>query len=214
MDVDTFRGCVRLRLQLVGLFNVYNVLAAMAVALLEGMDLDQIRRSLEQMSGVPGRFERIAAAGDIHVIVDYAHTPDSLQNVLQAIRGFAKGRVICVVGCGGDRDRGKRPQMAQVAVEYSDLAIFTSDNPRTEDPQQILAEMAAGVQDKRERWISMVDRREAIFEAIRRADAGDTVLIAGKGHETYQIIGQQTLPFDDREVAKEALREKRKPGER
>jgi len=213
-DMDTFRGSTRLRLRLVGLFNVYNALAATAAALLEGVDLEQIRRSLERMDGVPGRFERVSDGEDIHVIVDYAHTPDSLQNVLQAIRGFAKGRVLCVVGCGGDRDRGKRPQMAQVAVEYSDLAIFTSDNPRSEDPQQILADMAAGVQDKKERWISLVDRREAIFEAIRRAGAGDTVLIAGKGHETYQIIGRQTVSFDDREVAKEALREKRKPGER
>lgn len=214
MEIETFRGSARLRLQLVGLFNVYNVLAATAAALLEGLDLEQIRRSLEQMGGVPGRFERVTDGGDIHVIVDYAHTPDSLKNVLQAIRGFAEGRLFCVVGCGGDRDRGKRPQMAQVAVEYSDLAIFTSDNPRSEDPRQILADMEAGVQDKKGRWISLVDRRKAIFEAIRRAAAGDTVLIAGKGHETYQIVGQKTLPFDDREVAKEALRMRRKPGER
>ncbi|OJF17482.1 MAG: UDP-N-acetylmuramoyl-L-alanyl-D-glutamate--2,6-diaminopimelate ligase [Bacillaceae bacterium G1] len=214
VDVETFHGAIRLRLQLVGLFNVYNALAAMTVALLEGLDLEQIGASLEQVTGVPGRFERIDEGGDIHVIVDYAHTPDSLQNVLQAIRGFSPGRIICVVGCGGDRDRGKRPLMAQVAVEYSDLAVFTSDNPRSEDPERILADMAAGVLNQSGRWISIVDRREAIFEAIRRAKAGDTVLIAGKGHETYQIVGQQTLPFDDREVARLALQERRKSGER
>ncbi len=213
LEVDTFCGPARMQLQLVGLFNAYNVLAALAVALSEGMDLENVCASLEQMRGVPGRFERIDDGGDVHVIVDYAHTPDSLQNVLSAVREFAKGRVICVVGCGGDRDRGKRPQMAQVAVEYSDLAIFTSDNPRSEDPERILAEMAAGVPNCRDRWLSIVDRRDAIFEAIHRAQAGDTVLIAGKGHETVQIVGQQMLPFDDREVAREALRARRRSGE-
>lgn len=213
VDVNTYRGSVRLHLKMVGLFNVYNALAALAAAMLEGLELHQIRDSLEQMPGVPGRFERIAEGQDVHVIVDYAHTPDSLVNVLKAIRGFAKGRVLCVVGCGGDRDRGKRPQMARVAVDYSDLAIFTSDNPRSEDPENILDEMEAGVQDEPRRWLRVADRREAIFEAIRRARPGDTVLIAGKGHETYQIIGQQMLPFDDREVAREALRERSKSGE-
>ncbi len=213
VDVTTYRGSVRLNLKMVGLFNVYNALAALAVAMLEGLEFHQIRESLEKVSGVPGRFERIQEGQDVNVIVDYAHTPDSLENVLKAIRGFAKGRVFCVVGCGGDRDRGKRPLMARVAVDYSDFAIFTSDNPRTEDPERILAEMEAGVQDALGRWHRVADRREAIFEAIQRARPGDIVLIAGKGHETYQIIGQQMLPFDDREVAREALREKRKSGE-
>jgi UDP-N-acetylmuramoyl-L-alanyl-D-glutamate--2,6-diaminopimelate ligase len=203
----TFRGDVDLHLQLVGKFNVYNALAATATAMAEGIPLEHIKRSLESVSGVNGRFEKVDEGQPFTVLVDYAHTPDSLENVLKTIREFAEGTIYCVVGCGGDRDRTKRPIMAKIAATYADVALFTSDNPRTEDPEAILADMVEGVKEvPKDRYDVIVDRREAIFEAIRRARPGDVVLIAGKGHETYQEINGVRHDFDDREVAREALR--------
>lgn len=205
-DVETFQGNLRLTLQLVGKFSVYNALAALTVCLLEGVPLDVIQKSLESVTGVSGRFERVDAGQDFTVLVDYAHTPDSLENVLQTVKEFAAGRIFCVVGCGGDRDRTKRPIMAQIAVQYSDLAVLTSDNPRTEDPARILNDMVDGIQDAdRDRYTVISDRREAIHYAVGKAKAKDIVLIAGKGHETYQEINGKRYNFDDREVAREAL---------
>lgn len=206
-DVETPCGNVHLRLKLVGKFSVYNALAAFAASILEGVPLPTIKRGLEAVSGVNGRFERVDVGQDFTVLVDYAHTPDSLENVLKTIRGFAKGRILCVVGCGGDRDRGKRPLMARIATAYSDQSFFTSDNPRTEDPQAIIRDMLEGVAEADESsYTVIVDRRRAIERAISEAKNGDVVLIAGKGHETYQEINGHRIHFDDREVAREAIK--------
>lgn len=202
--VHSFAGETSLHLQLTGRFNVYNALAAISVGLLEEIPLEDIVRALEHVKGIPGRLERVQAAVPYTVLVDYSHTPDSLENALKTVREFAEGRVVTVVGCGGDRDRGKRPIMAQVATDYSDLAILTSDNPRTEDPDQILDDMEAGVRN-RANYTRITDRRTAIEQAVEGAGAGDIILIAGKGHETYQIVGRTKFHFDDREVAQEAM---------
>ncbi|MFC7442324.1 UDP-N-acetylmuramoyl-L-alanyl-D-glutamate--2,6-diaminopimelate ligase [Laceyella putida] len=207
--LETFRGTCDITLQLIGKFNVYNALAAVSVGLIEGLTLAEIKESLEQIPGVNGRFEPVNAGQPYTVLVDYAHTPDSLENVLTTIREFARNKVTCVVGCGGDRDRTKRPLMAQIAAKYSDLAIFTSDNPRSEKPETIIQDMVAGIADsKRENVATIVDRRQAIKEAIRLAEPGDIILIAGKGHETYQEIQGIRYDFDDREVAREAIEAK------
>lgn len=205
-DLQTFRGNCEIHLQLIGKFNVLNALAAISVALIEGLTLDEIKHSLAQMPGVNGRFEAVQAGQDFTVIVDYAHTPDSLENVLNTIREFAKGRVMTVLGCGGDRDRTKRPLMAKIATDYSDFSVFTSDNPRTEEPEAILRDMLTGIQDVKESlYTTIVDRTEAIHWAIQHAKPGDVVLIAGKGHETYQEINGIRMHFDDREIAKQAI---------
>lgn len=205
----TFRGSTQLNLQMVGKFSVYNALAAATVALIEGVPLQKIAASLESMTGVPGRFERVDGGAPFTVLVDYAHTPDSLENVLLTIRQFARGEVYCVVGCGGDRDRAKRPIMARIAASQSDVVVLTSDNPRTEDPEAIVADMLTGLDGvPAEKYQTIIDRRQAIDYAIERARPGDVVLIAGKGHETYQEIHGVRYNFDDREVAQRALREK------
>lgn len=202
----TFAGTVRMELKLVGKFNVYNALAAMAVTLAEEVPLAEIKASLEAVAGVNGRFEAVVAGQPFAVLVDYSHTPDSLENALATVKEFAKGRIFCIVGCGGDRDRTKRPIMAQIATKYADRTVLTSDNPRSEEPQAIIEDMLAGLQKvQKERYTAVTDRREAIHLAISQARAEDVILIAGKGHETYQIIKGQVLPFDDREVAREAI---------
>ncbi|CAA7602893.1 Mur ligase family, catalytic domain protein [Acididesulfobacillus acetoxydans] len=207
VDRVSFRAEFRGRRQEVvyatpGLFSVYNALAAFAWAVERGYDPEEAAEALAGISGVPGRFESIRQAQPFQVIVDYAHTPDGLANVLKTAREFTPGRLITVFGCGGDRDRGKRPLMGGLATQYSDFTLVTSDNPRTEDPEEIIKEILKGVRGSCE---SVVDRREAIRRACGMAGPGDTILIAGKGHETYQIIGSETHPFDDREVAREVL---------
>jgi len=190
---------------LVGRPHVYNMLAASAVAVSLGFPLDAIVNGLSKCSGAPGRFERVPNEGDFAVVVDYAHTDDALLNTLQTARELTRGRIITVFGCGGDRDRTKRSPMGQVAGEYSDLVILTSDNPRTEDPMKIIGEIEVGLSQTGTEFRVVPDRREAIFRAVTAASAGDVVVIAGKGHETYQIIGQDKFDFDDKEVAAEAL---------
>jgi UDP-N-acetylmuramoyl-L-alanyl-D-glutamate--2,6-diaminopimelate ligase len=190
-------------LKLRGRFNVENALAAMAGARLLGIDDETIARGLEALDGVPGRFETVDEGQPFTVVVDYAHTPDSLENVLATARELDSGRVICVFGCGGDRDREKRPIMGRIAGELADVAIVTSDNPRSEDPRAIIDEIVAGTDGELE---VVPDRRQAIARAIESAAAGDVVLIAGKGHEQGQQFRDRTVPFDDREVAREALR--------
>lgn len=196
-------------LKLTGIFNVYNALAAIAVGLVEGVPAEAIIKSLEKVAGVPGRFERVDGGQNFTVIVDYSHTPDSLENCLKTAREFAQGKIITVFGCGGDRDRTKRPLMGEVAGRYSDYCIVTSDNPRSEEPRAIIDEIIPGLaRVKGENYYTAItDRKEAIFQAIRRARAGDAVIIAGKGHEDYQIIGTKVLDFDDRLVARQALEE-------
>ncbi|MFT9847971.1 UDP-N-acetylmuramoyl-L-alanyl-D-glutamate--2,6-diaminopimelate ligase [Aneurinibacillus sp. REN35] len=211
--LETFVGSIDVTLRMIGNFNVYNVLAAASACLVEGISLEQMKHTLEKIEGVRGRFERVDAGQDYTVIVDYAHTPDSLENVLKTIREFAEAKVYCIVGCGGDRDRTKRPIMASIAARYADVAVITSDNPRSEEPQAIIDEMIAGlVADNvgEERYTAYVDRREAIRETIHRANPKDVVLIAGKGHETYQILKDKTIHFDDKEEAYQAILEKKK----
>ncbi|RJX41136.1 UDP-N-acetylmuramoyl-L-alanyl-D-glutamate--2,6-diaminopimelate ligase [Paenibacillus pinisoli] len=207
--VKTFRGEADIRLRLPGKFNVYNALAAISAALIEGIGLEDIKASLESIPGVPGRVESVEEGQPFSVVVDYAHTPDGLENVLRAVQEFADNRIICVFGCGGDRDRTKRPLMGKIAARYADKVIVTSDNPRTEDPVRIMADIAAGLIEERidpSRYLLIPDRRAAIQKAVEMASQGDVVLIAGKGHETYQLVGGSVYPFDDRIEAKEAIR--------
>ena len=197
-------GTAEMHLPLVGEFNVYNALAAIAAGCAYGFSLDDSVKALESFPGVPGRLELVKGPQPFPVLVDYAHTPDSLENVLKTVRALNQnGNIYVVVGCGGDRDRTKRPIMAQIACRYAEHPIFTSDNPRSEDPLQILKDMEKGVPG--EEYLVIPDRREAIFHAVMNAGPDDVVLIAGKGHETYQIIGDKVIDFDDRLVAKEAI---------
>jgi UDP-N-acetylmuramoyl-L-alanyl-D-glutamate--2,6-diaminopimelate ligase len=193
----------KVTIKMVGEFSVYNILAAVSACLASTIDLETISRAIEAMEGVRGRFELVDGGQDFTVIVDYAHTPDSLENVLQTIKQFAEGRIFCVVGCGGDRDKTKRPLMTKIATKYSDEPIFTSDNPRSEDPQMILQDMEAGVTG--EHYHSILNREKAIFFSVENAKKGDVILIAGKGHETYQQIGNETFDFDDKEIALKAI---------
>lgn len=190
--------------RLIGEFNAYNLLAVYGAAVCLGEDKFEVLRVLSELTGAEGRFDYIVSPNDKVIgIVDYAHTPDALLNVLATIKGLRKGheQIISVVGCGGDRDKTKRPEMAEVACEYSDRVIFTSDNPRSEDPEQILRDMEAGLNTAAKRkYIAIVDRKEAIKAAISMAAPGDILLIAGKGHEKYQEIKGVKHPFDDKQV--------------
>ncbi len=195
---------------LVGAPHIYNILAAVATGRALGFDVDELTRAIATCTGAPGRFERVAHEGDFAVVVDYAHTDDALRNVLKTARAVVtRGRVITVFGCGGDRDRSKRAPMGEAAATLSDVVILTSDNPRTEDPEQILADVETGLRAVGKPYLKFVDRRAAIHRAIAEAQTGDVVLIAGKGHEDYQIIGTETIHFDDKEVAREALAARR-----
>ncbi|KHF40782.1 UDP-N-acetylmuramoyl-L-alanyl-D-glutamate--2,6-diaminopimelate ligase [Halalkalibacter okhensis] len=205
-ELTAFGKKEQISLQLIGMFSVYNALAAIAAAYVSGVSLVSIKESLEHVEGVAGRFETVDAGQDFTVIVDYAHTADSLENVLTTVKDFATKRIFAIVGCGGDRDRTKRPVMAKIACEHADRAIFTSDNPRSEEPEQILTDMTAGV--KEGQYEVIIDREKAIKQAIQEAQKDDIIVIAGKGHETYQILGDKTIHFDDREVAREAILEK------
>ncbi len=202
-------GVVPFHSPLVGQYNLSNLLAAAGAALHLGLDLESIAATLPQFPGVPGRMERVQVQPEqeISVIVDYAHTPDSLENLLKAARPFIQGRMICVFGCGGDRDRTKRPKMGKIAAELADVAVVTSDNPRTEDPERILQDILEGIPESVEPMV-ISDRATAIHTAILQAAPGDGVLIAGKGHEDYQILGTEKIHFDDREQAREALEER------
>ena len=189
-----------------GHFNVANALGAFAAAEALGVEAETVAAGLARAARVPGRFEPIDEGQGFSVLVDYAHTPDSLENVLRAARRLTEGRVISVFGAGGDRDRDKRPKMGRAGTELSDLAIVTSDNPRSEDPEAIVAEVVAGTGGGAEVEVE-VDRRAAIALALRQAEPGDTVVIAGKGHEQGQEFeAGRKIPFDDREVAREELR--------
>jgi len=190
-------------LKLRGRFNVENALGAIAAARLLGLDRDAVVRGLESVRGVPGRFESIDEGQPFDVIVDYAHKPLALESVLRAARELANGRVICVFGCGGDRDRDKRPQMGRIAAELADVVIVTNDNPRSEDPQSIIDAIVAGAGDAAE---VEQDRAAAITRAVELAGPGDVVVIAGKGAEQGQEFANRTVPFDDRDAAREALR--------
>ena len=202
--LSTTKGQLEIASPLVGRHNVYNLLAGIAVAIALDIDAGAIIQGIAQLQRVPGRLERVDCGQNFAVFVDYAHTPDALEKVLQLVRAETTGRLITVFGCGGDRDPGKRPLMGQVATSLSDYTIITSDNPRTEDPQHILDEIIAGVESTRD-YIALPERQEAIEHAIAVAQPWDTIVIAGKGHEDYQILGQTRRHFDDREVAQAAL---------
>jgi UDP-N-acetylmuramoyl-L-alanyl-D-glutamate--2,6-diaminopimelate ligase len=211
LQAASARGAVEIVSPLVGEHNVMNLLGAVGVGLALDMEPRRIGEILSGVSTVPGRFERVEAGQGFLVVVDYAHTPDALENVLGTARKLLRpgARLGVVFGCGGDRDRGKRPIMGGIAARLADRAWVTSDNPRSERPEAILAEIETGIPaDAAGRHESVVDRRQAIRSAVRWARAGDVVVIAGKGHETYQIIGGTTLPFDDRDVARAALVER------
>ncbi len=203
-------GTVDLRSPLAGRHNVYNILAAVGVGLEQGIALPTIGTGIARLPSVPGRFERVEAGQPFTVIVDYAHTDDALYRLLSTAEAVKTGRIITVFGCGGDRDRGKRPKMGRVAALYSDVVVVTSDNPRTEEPEAIIREVIPGVEAGlreagRGRYVVHADRRAAIKEAVRLAQPGDLLLIAGKGHEDYQVVGTTKYPFDDRVVAREAI---------
>jgi UDP-N-acetylmuramyl-tripeptide synthetase len=210
-DLRTPRGPVHVRSKLVGRPNVYNILAAVATAMALDVPIDAIERGLASLDGVPGRFQVVSSPSDeVTVVVDYAHTDDALRNLLETARPLARGRLITVFGCGGDRDRTKRPLMGAVAGRLSDIVVVTSDNPRGEDPARIIEEIQRGItadtrRDSAQPVLSLVDRGMAIARAIEVAQPGDLVLVAGKGHEKYQVIGDRVLPFDDVAVAREAL---------
>jgi len=206
---------LHVRSSLVGRPNVYNILAAVATATALDLTFDVIERGVQTLAAVPGRFQLVSEARDeLTVVVDYAHTDDALRNLLETARPLARGRLITVFGCGGDRDRTKRPLMGAVAGRLSDLIVITSDNPRSEDPLRIIDEIRRGLtadtrRDESQRLLAIPDRREAIVHAIELAKPGDVVLVAGKGHEKYQLIGSAVLPFDDVAVAREALNRRR-----
>jgi UDP-N-acetylmuramoyl-L-alanyl-D-glutamate--2,6-diaminopimelate ligase len=208
--VMDWAGCrQRVFTPLIGRHNVYNGLAAAGACLALGVDLETAARGLEALRRVPGRMERVGGEGCFQVFVDYAHTDDALQKALESLAPLRRGRVILVFGCGGDRDRTKRPRMARVAQRLADRIVVTSDNPRTEDPLAIIDQIVSGLDaDGRSRTTIEPDRRRAIELAIDAAQAGDIVLIAGKGHENYQIIGTARIGFDDVEVAQECLRQR------
>jgi UDP-N-acetylmuramoyl-L-alanyl-D-glutamate--2,6-diaminopimelate ligase len=195
-----------IRSSLIGKINVYNILAACCVGMTFQLAPETIARGIEACTGVPGRFERVDEGQPFAVVVDYSHTPDALRNAISVAHTLNAKRVITLFGCGGDRDRAKRPLMGQAAGEGSDLVILTSDNPRSEDPLQIMNDALVGLRRTDTRTIVEPDRAAAIRKAIEEAHAGDVVLLAGKGHEAYQIFRDRTIHFDDREAAREALR--------
>ena len=213
-EIRAPRGVVHVRSKLVGKPNVYNILAAVGTALELGVPIEAVEDGLRQLPGVPGRFEVVSGdADDVTVVVDYAHTDDALRNLLETARPMAMRRLITLFGAGGDRDRTKRPLMGMVAARLSDVVVITSDNPRGEDPARIIEEVKRGADAETRQSnasvVTEVDRREAILQAVRNADPGDVVLIAGKGHEKYQEIAGRRLPFDDIAVAREALEARR-----
>ncbi len=202
--LETPKGLLEARSKLIGYHNLYNIMAAVSAAIILDVPTEAICQGIEGLRGVPGRLERVSERPK--VFVDYAHTPDALKKALEALRPLARGKLIVVFGCGGERDRSKRPLMGKIASLMASLTVITSDNPRGEDPMAIIGEIRAGIQPGAP-YLVIPDRREAIREAIRRAEEEDVVLIAGKGHEAYQIIGSERYPFDDRQEARKALEE-------
>lgn len=204
-DVIYREAVYRMTSPLIGRFNIYNLLAAIGVGIARGHEIEEILPALSTFGKVPGRLERIPNEKGLNIFVDYAHTDDALSNVLKTLQEIKQGRLITVFGCGGNRDQSKRPKMGAVAEQLSDLAIVTSDNPRNEEPEEIIRNILSGLK-KPGQALVIVDREEAIHRAVQMARPEDIVLIAGKGHETYQIFSHQTIDFDDRTVAQAACR--------
>lgn len=193
-------------LKIPGLFNVYNALAAITVADFLGISLRSVREALSQVT-VKGRFEPVETGKDFYVFIDYAHTPDGIQNIMEALKEYKTGRKILLFGAGGDRDKTKRPLMGEVAGKYADFCILTSDNPRSEDPREIILQIEEGIKKTNCPYVVIENRKEAIRYALTNAQKDDVIILAGKGHETYQIIGNKVIPFDEREIVKEILSE-------
>ncbi len=204
-ELDFFDRTLPIKSHLLGRHNLYNLMAAAAACSLLGVPDKTIQAALKELRNVPGRFEKVPVKVPFSIIIDFAHTPDALKNVLELARQVTDKRVICLFGCGGDRDRGKRPQMGAIACRGSDAVIVTSDNPRTEDPQKIIDEIIPGIPKNHTDVEVIPDRKAAIRRAIEIAQPGDLVLLAGKGHETYQEIDGKTFPFDEREIVRKAL---------
>ncbi|NJD02299.1 MAG: UDP-N-acetylmuramoyl-L-alanyl-D-glutamate--2,6-diaminopimelate ligase [Ruminiclostridium sp.] len=196
----------KIKVNIPGRFSVYNALAAIGVCGMLGISGDAVKAGLEKVQ-VSGRAELVNTGRDFSVMIDYAHTPDSLENILNTVKDYAPGRVVSLFGCGGDRDRTKRPMMGEISGRIADLTIITSDNPRTEDPEAIVNDIEEGIKKSGGRYIRIVDRREAIRYALNNAAAGDVIVLAGKGHETYQTFKDKTIHFDEREVVAEILNE-------
>lgn len=202
--LESSHGTAAVSLKLIGEFNIYNVLACFCVLIESGVNFNHAIKRLEKLHTVAGRMELLVKSDKPSVVIDYAHTPEALRQALVNVRKHASGKVICVFGCGGDRDKGKRPLMAEAAEELSDLVIVTNDNPRNESPEKIIEDVQAGIKNELHLIIE-TDRKKAIQQSVAMATVGDLVLIAGKGHETYQIIGEKRLPFNDKEIALDAL---------
>ena len=197
---------IEVKINLAGRYNIYNALAGISAVLAFGLSLSEIKSGLKSLKSVPGRFEKVNANADFHIIVDYAHTPDGMKQVLSTARALTDNKIITVFGCGGDRDRLKRPQMGSIASELSDYTIITSDNPRTEDPMKIIGEIVKGIKDTSGTTLEIIpDRKSAIQRAMELAKENDLVMILGKGHETYQVLKDTVVPFDDRQIVKEIL---------
>ena len=205
MDLNFLGRRLSLKSSLAGRHNSYNIMAAAAASSLLGIPDDQIREGVARLRSVPGRFEKLETSSPFTVIVDYAHTPDALENVLKLCTSLRPNRILCLFGCGGDRDRTKRPVMGAITVRYAHLAIITSDNPRFEPPERIIEEIRAGIPNEFSNYETILDRRKAIARILQLARKGDIVLLAGKGHETYQEIDGKKIPFDDRKVVTELL---------
>jgi UDP-N-acetylmuramoyl-L-alanyl-D-glutamate--2,6-diaminopimelate ligase len=205
-EVDADGRKFTLSSPLVGRINVYNILLAASAALAHGLSENQIQKGLTELTRVPGRFDRVEEGQPFMVVVDYAHTDDALRNVIAAARGLKPKRIITLFGCGGDRDRTKRPLMGMAAAESSDYVVLTSDNPRSEDPLAIINDAMVGLRRFDTPYLAEPDREKAIRKAIQEAQSGDVVILAGKGHETYQVLKDGPVPFDDREVATRVLR--------
>ena len=199
----------RTELRIPGMFSVYNALSAMSAAILLGFESEQVASEMRTCTGVKGRAEVVPTESDYTVLIDYAHTPDALENIIKAVRGFAQRRVITLFGCGGDRDKTKRPQMGEIAAKLSDLVVITSDNPRSENPNAIIDDIMPGVEKTQTPHVRIENRHEAIYWALENTEAKDVLILAGKGHETYQIIGNEEKYFDEREVVAEYFRNKR-----
>ena len=197
----------RITLQLTGMFNVYNALAAAACAMIIGISADDIQRGLERIAAVPGRAEMLPTGTPYKVILDYSHSPDALMNILETVRVFTRRRVIAVFGCGGDRDQGKRPIMGEIGGRLADFCVLTSDNPRSEDPMAILEAIEEGIRPTGKPYVVIENRTEAIRYAMNMAEEGDVIVLAGKGHETYQEIKGVKHPFDEKKVVADLLRE-------
>lgn len=201
------KGFIPINMHLLGKFNVYNALAAAACAIYYDMDLSSIKKGIESVNGIKGRFELVPIEEDYSVIIDFAHTPDGLEKVLTTIKQFAEGRIVVVFGAGGNRDRAKRPIMGETVAKYADLAIVTSDNPRYEDPDKIIEDIIVGIERVNGKYVPITDRKEAIKYALLNARPKDTILLAGKGHETYTIIKDEIIPFDEKQIVLDILKD-------